>query len=1107
MYTLKIDICFSRPLKNLDILSIVFTYLVPLYLPLLVLTCSGDIEVNPGPASNQSESLSESYASLLNNGLSIMHINIQSLRSKLDILSVEAQPYDIIVLTETWLSNSVPNTDLSIPNFSPPYRCDRTDRIGGGVAVYVRDNLYARKRDDLSVNGLEAVWLELRIDQRSLIIGGIYRPPDSNNNHWLLLEESIDRAFSQRCENVIITGDFNIDMSNSSSNKMSRLISSYNATQLISSHTYFTEHSKSLIDLIFVRNNRHVISSFVSDPFVPDLVRFHCPVVAVLSFTKPVYKNFQRRIWLYEKGDYKTYNDKLRATDWTSIIDNTDTDHIADTITDTILQAASDSIPNRTVTIRPGDVPWMTSEIRKSIKKRNRLHQNAKRLKTGQAWADFRNARNSTTSLIRKTKLAHQQSIIDKMNSSSTTSKQWFKLSKKLTNQNKTNSIPTLVSNGIEATTDEDKADLLNSFFCNQSLLDDRNHDPPLTPHLTHSTLSEITITPQDVKDAIALIDPSKASGPDLISPRLLKAGVNELCIPLSKYFNKLLTCSTFPSAWKLANVSPIFKKSDPSLPSNYRPISLLSCIGKLMERCIHKYLYNYIIANDLLTSKQSGFIKGDSTVNQLTFLYNDISQAMDQGKEVRAVFCDISKAFDRVWHRGLISKLSSFGITGSLLHWFQSYLGSRKQRVVIANSSSQWSSVQAGVPQGSILGPLLFLIYINDIVKDIHANICLFADDTSLYIVVENPATSANILNNDLERINLWSKRWLVTFNPQKTESMIFSRKRIKPHHPNLLMNNTVIANVETHKHLGLILSDDAKWKAQITECLNKAWQRIGILRSLKFLLSRSCLERMYFSFIRPLLEYSDVVWDNCCTYLKNDIEAVQNEAARIVTGATKLCNINTLLSELSWLSLAERRKQHKLTLFFKMKSGLGPNYLSNLIPEHSDQSYNLRHIPDVPPIHANSQAYSSSFLPSTIHLWNALPDSTRNAVSVASFKHCLNKNKSKPNPLHNLGSRRDQILYARLRLGCSSLQHDLYRKNIIDSPLCVCGSPETTSHFFLQCPRYTVQRQTLLNTLPCIPTINNILFGNDQLSPVLSRQLYLDVQKYISSTKRFDD
>ena len=205
--------------------------------------------------------------------------------------------------------------------------------------------------------------------------------------------------------------------------------------------------------------------------------------------------------------------------------------------------------------------------------------------------------------------------------------------------------------------------------------------------NLSHSpeddipTLNNLNISPQDVIDAISVMDSSKACGPDLISPRLLKEGANQLAIPLSTFYNTLLSRSLFPSAWKRANVTPIFKKGDPSEPSNYRPVSLLSCIGKVMERCIHKYLYNFLTSHNILTSKQSGFIKGDSTVNQLASLYNDICKAIDEGKEVRAVFCDISKAFDRVWHKGLLFKLRQNGISGNLIDWIHGYLSNRSQK------------------------------------------------------------------------------------------------------------------------------------------------------------------------------------------------------------------------------------------------------------------------------------------------------------------------------------------------------------------------------------------------------------------------------------------
>ena len=224
----------------------------------------------------------------------------------------------------------------------------------------------------------------------------------------------------------------------------------------------------------------------------------------------------------------------------------------------------------------------------------------------------------------------------------------------------------------------------------------------------------------------------------------------------------------------------------------------------------MHKYLFNFFRDNNVITAFQSGFVPGDSTVNQLIDIYNTFCKALDEGKEVRAIFCDISKAFDRVWHKGLLFKLKSAGVSGLLLTWFSDYLNDRKQRVVLPGASSSWTSVKAGVPQGSILGPLLFLLYINDIVEDINSSIRLFADDTSLYIIVDDPIQAAEQLNLDLAKIHHWADKWLVTFNPGKSESILLSRKHNKPYHPPVLLNQTQIAEVNSHKHLGITFSND---------------------------------------------------------------------------------------------------------------------------------------------------------------------------------------------------------------------------------------------------------------------------------------------------------
>ena len=306
-------------------------------------------------------------------------------------------------------------------------------------------------------------------------------------------------------------------------------------------------------------------------------------------------------------------------------------------------------------------------------------------------------------------------------------------------------------------------------------------------------------------------------SGPNGLNNRILKELSSELSFPFCSLFNQSIEAGNLPVSYKEANVCPIPKKGDLSVVSNHRPISLLNAEVKVFERLIFKYLYNHLRDNNLLFSFQSGFIPGDSTVNQLTFLYNTFCQALDSGKDVRAVFCDISKAFDRVWHTGLLYKLKAAGVTGEVLEWFKDYLSDRKHRVVLPGAVSDWTSIKAGVPQGSILGPLLFLLYIYDIVIDIGSSIRLFADDTSLFIIVEDPITAAGSLNTDLDKISKWAATWLVSFNPTKTESLLVSRKLNKPHHPTLFMQNHQITEVDSHKHLGIFLSSDCTWHQHI--------------------------------------------------------------------------------------------------------------------------------------------------------------------------------------------------------------------------------------------------------------------------------------------------
>ena len=248
------------------------------------------------------------------------------------------------------------------------------------------------------------------------------------------------------------------------------------------------------------------------------------------------------------------------------------------------------------------------------------------------------------------------------------------------------------------------------------------------------------------------------------------------------------------------------------------------------LERITLKYLHNYIVTNSLISPVQSGFTPNDSAVFQLIDLYDTFAKAIDHGKEIRVIFCDISKAFDRVWHEGLLFKLRRMGITGSLLEWFSSYLDQHHQRVVLEGSFLISNKSMLVVPQGSILGPLLFLEFIDDIVNDIGSNVKLFADDTSLYLVVEDPVMTADMMDLDLDKIHQWANAWLVKFNPHKTEELIISRKNVQINHPTVSMDTVEVKRVEFHKHLGLVFNNNCTWHEHISEITSKAWKRLNI-------------------------------------------------------------------------------------------------------------------------------------------------------------------------------------------------------------------------------------------------------------------------------------
>ena len=320
----------------------------------------------------------------------------------------------------------------------------------------------------------------------------------------------------------------------------------------------------------------------------------------------------------------------------------------------------------------------------------------------------------------------------------------------------------------------------------------------------------------------------------------------------------------------KKANVIPVYKnKGDKGVVKNYRPVSLLPIFGKLFEKCIFDTIYGYFEENELFTCCQSGFRKGDSCVSQLLSITHEIMTGFDATPilDTRGVFLDISKAFDRVWHEGLIFKLKSYGISGSLLSLIQNFLSGRSQRVVLDGQSSEWSEISAGVPQGSILGPLFFLIYINDLPDEIISKIKIFADDSSLFSLIIDQIRNSRELNSDMQKISEWAHQWKMSFNPDPSKQAVevyFTRKLKPPYPPEIYFNNSAITVQDHQKHLGLILDKKLTFEHHFNEKLLKANRGIGILNRLREFLPRDSLVTIYKTYVRPHLDYGDIIYDN---------------------------------------------------------------------------------------------------------------------------------------------------------------------------------------------------------------------------------------------------
>ena len=630
------------------------------------------------------------------------------------------------------------------------------------------------------------------------------------------------------------------------------------------------------------------------------------------------------------------------------------------------------------------------------------------------------------------------------------------------------------------------------------------------------------------------------------------------LSIPLQLIFQNIIRTGIFPDQWKEANVTPVHKKKDKQTVSNYRPISLLPLFAKVFEKIIFKHLYNFLITNNLITKNQSGFTPGDSGTNQLLSLIHDVHLAFDDNSclEVRSVYQDMSKAFDKVWHEGLLHKLKQNGVDGNLLTLLTNYLSNRRQRVVLNGKCSDWAPILSGVPQGSVLGPLLFLIFINDLEVGILSQIKFFADDTSLYSVVKDPEKSARELNHDLEVINNWAKQWKMSFNPDPTkpaEEILFSHKRKPVVHPPLYFNGVEVKRVSEHKHLGLVLDPLLNFAAHFKEKISKARKGIGLIKHLRTYLPTHVLDQIYKMHVRPHLDYCDFIYHIPELRAKNkandkfdgieddeinveddtvysakpirmncrmkEIESVQYQAALAVTGAWKGSSREKIYKELGWESLHHRRYFRRITQFFKIMNGLTPQYLVDPIPMPRRHLFGRHVTNDIYCFSYRNDRFLYSFYPDAVNSWNALDADVRKTETLSGFKNTIMKSiQPKKRSIFNVHDENGVRYIFQLRVGLSSLRAHKRNHKFKDTPddRCLCGNGiETTEHFLLKCSLYQTQRETLLSSInPIISSVipentsNNLaeilLYGNEKLDDHQNKIILMATISFIKATGR---
>jgi Reverse transcriptase (RNA-dependent DNA polymerase)/Endonuclease-reverse transcriptase len=915
-----------------------------------------------------------------------MLLNLRSIKNKAIQFNtlIETHKPKIILGTESWLDESVPSSNY-FPGYYEVFRHDR-NLHGGGVFICVHNSISATVHSVSQTS--EILWVDLILHNKSIIKIAVAYKPDRNLEPLDELIRDIQQLELEKnpARFVIVGGDLNLpgmqwenidrESKRTETEKVSKLLD-LGLTQIVTKPTRTTDHSSNILDIILT-NQPHNLTNMTVEDGIGD----HKIVLVDILIQHKIHKRPARKIFLYHKADVSQLKIELAASmrKFTALSQEAvEIDALYDSFTSILECATIKCVPTK-IARNSTDPPWYNKLIRSLKKKTRQLHAKHKTTKLPKDYDKYSQARSS---LNQAKKNAENSFLSNSLDDMLKTSQKRFWSYVKYKTKGQHSSVPTLKNaNGNLVSDPKEKANLLNQHF--HSIFTKVNLSEPIeVPNRTDEkfSLRNIHLVKSGILNLVKNLNQHKSPGPDGITPKLLKLVPEEISDYLLLLFNKCFELGTLPSKWKTANVTPIFKKGSRASPENYRPISLTSVVCKLFEHIITSNLAKYLENNHLFNQDQFGFRKRRSCELQLQRVCQDIAFILDNKEEADFIFLDFAKAFDKVPHHLLIEKLKSYGLQKDVVKVISSFLCGRTQKVVIDGYESDLVSVSSGVPQGSVLGPLLFILYINDLPDNIKSKCKLFADDSLLHRKITCEADYQE-LQQDLNEVLEWCNKWHMKLNLDKCEHMKITSKRVQNHNEYTLSSHN-LSTVPTYKYLGVNISNDLNWNHHVNTVINKANKVLYVTKLAMARSTPAVKVAAYKTIVRPLLEYASSVWDPYQSGHINSVEMVQRKAARFCLNRyQQIDSVTSMIGELNWESLAMRRRAARLGNFSRVyrKDDCLPD-LSFHINKAPCERLRHAHTSRVQSITCNKNVGHYSFLPRSIREWNSLP---QNCISL---------------------------------------------------------------------------------------------------------------------------